>query len=236
MTDGSAKPRRRRKEARPGEILEAGLAEFTERGFGPARMEDIARRAGVAKGTVFRYFPTKEALFEAAVQSRLAPVLAGAQAALADPPGTATEMLRALIVDAHRGVMDSDMPLIMRMVLTEGPRFPQLLEAYHRLSMARGQEVIQRVLARGVAAGEFRDSALLRAPMLIMAPALMAAMWRLNFERLDPVPREALLEGHLEMVFGALASDGRRGEPAVSPPGSPAPRSPRPRSSPRRRS
>lgn len=207
MTDGSARPRRRRKEARPAEILEAGLAEFTERGFGAARMEDIARRAGVAKGTVFRYFPTKEALFEAAVQSRLAPVLAGAEAALADPPRTATEMLRALIVEAHRGVMESDMPLIMRMVLTEGARFPQLLEAYHRLSMMRGQEVIQRVLARGVASGEFRESALLRAPMLIMAPALMAAIWRLNFDRLDPVPREALLEGHLEMVFGALRAD-----------------------------
>jgi AcrR family transcriptional regulator len=208
MTDGSAKPsptpRRRRKEARPGEILEAGLAEFAERGFGLTRMEDIARRAGVSKGTVFRYFPTKEALFEAAVQSRLAPVLAGAEAALEHHPGPASAMLRALITQAHQGILTTDMPRIMRMVLTEGPRFPALLEAYHRQSIARGTEVIRRIIARGIAAGEFRPSALEQAPMLVMAPAMMTAMWRLSFDAFQPVPREAFLAGHLEMVLGAL--------------------------------
>jgi AcrR family transcriptional regulator len=208
MTAGSPKPppapRRRRKEARPAEILEAGLAEFTERGFGAARMEDIARRAGVAKGTVFRYFATKEALFEAAVQSRLAPVLAGAEAALEQHPGPASDMLRALITEAQHGVLTTDMPLIMRMVLTEGPRFPQLLEAYHRQSIARGTDVVRRIIARGIAAGEFRPSALEEAPMLVMAPALMTALWRLSFDRYQPTPREAFLAGHIEMVLGAL--------------------------------
>ena len=208
MTDGSSKsppaPRRRRKEDRPGEILEAGLAEFAERGFGLTRMEDLARRAGVAKGTVFRYFPTKEALFEAAVQSRLAPVLAGAEAALEQHPGPASAMLRALITQAHQGILTTDMPVIMRMVLTEGPRFPQLLEAYHRQSISRGAGVVRRIIARGIAAGEFRHSALEQAPMLIMAPALMTALWRLSFDRYEPVPRDAFLAGHIEMVLGAL--------------------------------
>lgn len=215
LTGDAAPPRRRRKAARPGEIMKAGLAEFAARGFEAARMEDVARRAGVAKGTVFLYFPTKEALFEAALRSRLAPVLEGVEATVDAYPGPTIHLLRMLVERVHTDLVATDAAAVMHMILTEGPRFPALLETYHRESIARASALLRRIVERGVARGEFRAGATTELPMVLMAPALMAALWRQTFDRLAPIEPDRFRAAHLEMLEKVLC-EGSNGGTAVA--------------------
>ncbi|KAA2244033.1 TetR/AcrR family transcriptional regulator [Salinarimonas soli] len=209
MTDGSAKPRRRRKEARPAEIIEAGLAEFAEKGFAATRLDDVAARAGIAKGTIYRYFPSKEALFEAALISRVAPMLDGVEAVLADYPGSSADLLRLLLERVHRELVDSDARILMRVIIAEGSRFPAIAEAHYTHSIAKGRAILERIVARGVAKGEFRPGAAADLPMVVIAPALMAAIWRTVFEPIAPIPPERFLAAHLDLVLhGLMAPEG----------------------------
>lgn len=211
MTDGSlSSPRRRRKQDRPAEIIAAGLAEFGERGFGAARIEDIARRAGIAKGTVFRYFPTKEALFEATITAHLAPVFEQAMGMLEHYEGPTLPVLGMLLDNMYGRLEEDRLSVLMRMMIAEGQRFPAILEIYHRESLLRGQALLGRILERGVARGEFKPSAVMALPMVLMAPALMAGVWRMTFNALQPLPLEQFRAAHWAMLTGALG---------VTPPG-----------------
>lgn len=206
MTEKSVKPprpRRRRKDTRPGEIVEAGLAEFGARGFAAARMEDVARRAGVAKGTVFLYFPTKEALFEA-VATRVTPLQEGLLAQLENHPGTSLDLLRALLTRLYGAMTSPEVTALMRVLVAEGHRFPAILESWHRVSIQRGQAVLESIVARGVAAGELRPGALTELPMVLVGPAVMAALWRMTFDTLQPLPVARFRDAHLDLVARAF--------------------------------
>ena len=213
MTDGSIKPpRRRRKQDRPAEIIDAGLAEFGARGFEATRMSDIAARAGVSKGTVFRYFPGKEALFGAAVTSRLAPVFEQGMAVLDGHDGPVLPLLRMLVEQLYLKVGKSDLTLLMRVIIAEGHRFPAILEIYHRESIARGNLLLERIVARGVASGEFQPSAMTALPLVMMAPAVMGSIWRMTFDAVHPLPLEAFRAAHWAMLTATLGvQDGASG-------------------------
>jgi AcrR family transcriptional regulator len=200
----SPRPRRRRKEARPAEIIEAGLVEFAERGFSGTRLEDVAARAGIAKGTIYRYFDSKEALFEATLLSRVRPVLDGIQAMVDSDKGSSAELLKLLIVGVHRELVGSDLHVLMRIIVGEGSRFPAISEAYHRRLIVKGRAILTRIVARGIARGEFRPGAAADLPMVAIAPALMAAVWRITFEPHDPIPPERFLDAHLDLVMNGL--------------------------------
>jgi AcrR family transcriptional regulator len=199
--------RRRRKEARPAELIAAGLAEFGARGFAAARMEDVARRAGAAKGTVFRYFPTKEALFEAALISRLGPVFDEANAALDAHDGPIGPMLRLLLERLYRQLAESELPVLMHIIIAEGPRFPEILAAYHRESVGRGRALLSKLVERGIARGEFRRNAVAALPMVLVSPMLMAAIWGMTFAAIEPIPPARFLEAHLALITEGLCAD-----------------------------
>jgi AcrR family transcriptional regulator len=199
-----AEPPRRRKDARPAEIVAAALAEFGARGFAAARMDDIARRAGAAKGTLFRYFPSKEALFEAAIASRVSPVFETLSALVEAHQGPVMPLLEMALGRIHAEIEEGELPVIIRIIVAEGHRFPAIVEAYHRGSILRGQQLLRAIVARGVASGEFRASAVTELPMVLMAPALMRAVWRMTFDALQPVPAETFREAHLALIRGAL--------------------------------
>ncbi len=213
MTEGSPKPRRRRKEARPAEIIAAGLVEFAEKGFAATRLDDVAARAGIAKGTIYRYFPNKEALFEAAIVSRVAPVLDGVEAAIDGFPGSSADLLQLLLERVHRELVDSDARILMRVIIAEGARFPAIAEAHYTHSIAKGRLILERIVARGVASGEFRPGAAADLPMVVVAPALMAAIWRTVFEPFAPVPPERFLAAHLDLVLHGLSARPDAGRP-----------------------
>lgn len=192
----------RRKEARPAELIEAGLEEFALNGFAATRLEDVAKRAGVVKGTIYRYFADKEALFEAAVRTKLP--------AIADPAmidafeGTTRELLVLLLERLYGQVIASNVRGLLRIILSEGNKFPALVELYHRAVVQRGRPLLRRIVARGVARGEIRADHPKLMPMMIIAPALMATLWTMTFDRLESIPLDRFFEAHVELLTRGL--------------------------------
>jgi AcrR family transcriptional regulator len=208
----SRAPRRRRKDARPAEIVEAGLAEFAEKGFAATRLDDVARRAGVAKGTIYLYFADKEALFTAAVQSLAGPVIGGLEAHVDAFEGPTAAILEAIIRTVYARMIDAELRPLLRIMIAEGGRFPALPALYHREVLSRALPLLERVIARGVARGEVRAGAAADLPMVLMAPAIMAAVWKLTFEPVEPVATERFLAAHLDLIRNGLLTvrpDGR---------------------------
>ena len=191
-----------RRAKRRAAILAAALEEFAARGFAATRLDDVARRAGVAKGTIFLYFRDKESLFQELVRAMLSP-LAGTieAAALRDLPIRAVaEMIVDLFVNEIYGTRRKD---VIRLIIAEGPRFPKLAEFYYREVIARVLPVIRARLALAVERGERPPDALARLPQVLVAPALVAIIWTGLFGRFAPLDIRDLMRAHLDLLFGA---------------------------------
>jgi AcrR family transcriptional regulator len=187
-----AAPRwQRRKEARPAEILDAALSVFAEKGFAAARLEQVARRAGVSKGTLYLYFDSKEALFEAVVRSAIVPRIADAESLLAAHDGSAAELLGKLYRAFADVMADPKVSAIPKLVISEAGNFPELARFYLREVVSRGLRLMQAVLERGVARGEFIPVDPHHATRLLIAPVLFLALWRQSLGRHDEKPLDA---------------------------------------------
>jgi AcrR family transcriptional regulator len=195
---------RRRKAARPDEILAAALEEFAEKGYAAARLDDVARRAGVAKGTIYLYYSGKEELFKAVVRRAVAPELEQMQALALSFPGTSEAFLRGPFRLLLRHLLRSDLRRLVRVFLVEGPAFPDLTEFYYREVVQRGMDVIRAVLAQGVARGEFRQTGLLEYPQPLIASALVALLWEWLLGRHAPLDVDRLLDAHLDVLLDGL--------------------------------
>ena len=194
-----------RRAKRRAAILAAALEEFAARGFAATRLDDVARRAGVAKGTIYLYFRDKESLFQELVRAMLSP-LAGTieAAALRDLPIRAVaEMIVDLFVNEIYGTRRKD---VIRLIIAEGPRFPKLAEFYYREVIARVLPVIRARLALAVERGELPHDALARFPQLLVAPALVAIIWNGLFGRFAPLEIRDLMRAHLDLLFGARSA------------------------------
>jgi AcrR family transcriptional regulator len=210
QTVTTPRPRRRRKEARPAELVRAGLEEFAVNGFAGTRLDDIARRAGVAKGTIYRYFADKEALFLAAVRTEVAPVFEQIVGFVDVYPGTTRDLLKLMFETIHRQLVNSDLRVLVRIIIAEGERFPTLTELYYTETIAKGRALLEQIVARGIARGEVRQGAAANLPLVLVAPALMAAIWRMTFDRYTHISSEAFLDAHMDLVFnGLLTPDDR---------------------------
>jgi AcrR family transcriptional regulator len=200
-------PRKRRKDARPSEIVEAARLEFVESGFGAAKVEAIAARAGVSKGTVYLYFPTKEALFEAVMRANVLTVIDGAAAMLGVESDTpAPVQLRFLLETMYRELVGTDRRKLMHLVIAEGRHFPQLLQFYHREVVSRGMEIVRALVERGAARGEFVPQGMERHPKLIISPALMAALYCNLFGDQDNLDLDDYTQTHIAAVMRALGA------------------------------
>jgi AcrR family transcriptional regulator len=182
-------------------ILAAALDEFAARGFAATRLEDVAKRAGVAKGTIYLYFADKETLFQELIRTQLSPVVGGViHASHADIPlRLFTKQLVEVFVREVLGTRRKD---VIRLVITEGPRFPNLAEFYYREIIARVLEAVRALLRRAVERGELKDDALVRHPQLLAAPGIMAIVWSGLFERFEPLDVRSLMQAHFDMLFG----------------------------------
>jgi AcrR family transcriptional regulator len=196
---------RRRAEARPDEILDAALAEFTERGFDAARMEDVARRAGLSKAGVYLYFPSKDALLKALIEAKVAPlaqqVEAIARAGEADPLAA----LRILAAAAAVRVADPKLFAVPRLVIGLSGRFPEIADYYrtHVVEIARGalEHLIEAAMAKG-ALRRVDPRAVARA---FIGPLFFEAMWThvLRGESALAAP-EKLIDSHLDILLNGL--------------------------------
>lgn len=182
-------------------ILAAALEEFSAAGFAAARLDDVARRAGVAKGTIYLYFRDKETLFQELVRSMISPLVSVVESApMAELP---FPVLAERIVDLFvREVYGTRRRDIIRLMIAEGPRFPKLAEFYYREVVERIIVAMRALLARAVERGEVQHAALARFPQLLLAPGLVAIIWSGLFERFSPLDVEALMRAHLEILLG----------------------------------
>jgi AcrR family transcriptional regulator len=204
---GGGEARKRRAstpEARRADILAAALDEFTARGFEAARLEDVARRAGIAKGTIYLYFADKEMLFQELVRSLVNPVL-GTLEQLRSIDVPARMLVEGMLNTFVREILGTRRKDIIRLILSEGPRFPAIAEFYHREVVARVLAIIRPLLARAVARGELADDALVRFPQLIIAPGLVAIMWSALFDKYEPLDVSAMIRAHIGILFGRAA-------------------------------
>lgn len=169
--------RQRRKDARPAEIIASAMRLWAERGFAATRLEDVATGAGIAKGTIYRYFPSKEALFEAALQARIVATMDRARDMAQGFDGPAAAMLSRFFDMIRIELIDSGSSVFLRILLSEGHRFPVLVERYETIMLSSGISTVRAILARGVARGDLRPEAVETDPRIIMAPAMMLALW-----------------------------------------------------------
>ena len=195
---------RPRKDERPGEILEASFLEFAEKGFLATRLDDVAARAGVAKGTVYLYYDSKEALFEAAVRSRLLPVVDQIGRLSQQYDGTVVDLLRMIVRVMYGRLADPTVRTLMRIVIADGQRFPDLIAFYHREVLSKLTGILKTVVARGVARGEFRQGALTDLPEVLVAPGIMGAIWQMTFAAEENIPLERFMAAHLDLIERSL--------------------------------
>jgi AcrR family transcriptional regulator len=186
-------------------ILAAALDEFAASGFAATRLDDIARRAGVAKGTIYLYFRDKESLFQELVRTMLSPMVGTIETAqLADRPARA---VADMIVDLFaREVFGTRRKDVMRLVITEGARFPKLAEFYYHEVIERVLAAMRTILSRAAARGELPNDALVRFPQLLVTPALLTLVWNGMFDRFTPLDFRALMQAHLDILFGKRTS------------------------------
>ncbi|HLL28442.1 MAG TPA: TetR/AcrR family transcriptional regulator [Xanthobacteraceae bacterium] len=190
-----------RSAARREAILGAALDEFSARGFAAARLDDVAKRAGVAKGTIYLHFRDKEALFQEIVRSVMGPFVGTVEGVFASdiPLRTLADHMVELFSREVFGTRRKD---IIRLIMTEGPRFPKLAEFYYREVLSRILKGARARLARGVERGEIQHAALARFPQIVAAPALVAIIWTGLFDRFEPLDVRELLRTHMNILFG----------------------------------
>jgi AcrR family transcriptional regulator len=191
--------REARSAARREAILAAALDEFSLRGFEAARLDDVARRAGVAKGTIYLYFRDKESLFQELIRAMLTPLVGTIEAlGKADLPMNAiADHIADLFV---RQVYETRRKDVIRLMIAEGPRFPKLAEFYYREVLSRIIAAVRALLARAAARGEV-PSGLVDFPQIIAAPGLIAIIWSGLFERFEPLDVRAMMKTHLDLLF-----------------------------------
>ncbi len=203
MTDLKKLTRAEQKARRPVQILDAAFEEFVERGYVATRVEDIAARIGVTKGTIYVYFETKEQLFEAMIRHISGPLenLLGSANEL---KGTATERLQGnieLIYDLI--VNDRKLRELMRFVIAEGSRFPQVVDRHHDVFIDPLERQMQSLIEEGIRNGEFRQAPAAFSDAIV-APAIAFLFFKLLFDERRSLDKATYLEAHIDLVLNGL--------------------------------
>jgi len=199
-----AQPRyRRRKEDRPQEITEAAFAAFAEKGYAATRVEEVAKRAGISKGLLYLYFKTKEELFKAVVRSVVVPRVDALEAELDRSELTAEAFLRGPVLDFMKRVPGSPVSVVIRLLISEAPKHPDLVEYYWDNVASRGLGALQRIIERGVQNNEFRRTAVSELPQLILAPVMISVVWGLVFANRS-LDTDKLIETNIDMLLAYI--------------------------------
>src|SRR4051812_5525337 len=182
-------------------IIEAALDEFTARGFAATRLDDIAKRAGVAKGTIYLHFKDKESMFEELIRTALVPLIGRLHA---PPPtgGSVRDAVEGFARTFIREVAATRRGDIIRLIVAEGPRFPAIADFYYREVVSRGLAGMRALIELGVTRGEIRQGNLARFPQILVAPAIIAVIWQGLFSKHAPLDAIEMFRVHLDLIFG----------------------------------
>ncbi len=193
----------RRKEERPQEITEAAFQAFAEKGYAATRVEEVAQRAGVSKGLLYLYFKTKEELFKAVIKSVVIRRVDALVAALEKTELSSEDFLRGPLLEFMKSVPGSPVAVVIRLMVSEGHRHPDLVDYYWENVVSKGLAAISRFIDRGVQRGEFRATAVSELPQLLLAPVMLAVIWRILFARRD-LDTDKLIATHIDMILAYI--------------------------------
>jgi AcrR family transcriptional regulator len=195
----------RRKAQRPAEIVSAALAIFTERGYSATRLDDVAKRAGVSKGTLYLYFDDKVALFRAVIQELILPELARGEKIVAQYPGPTAELLRDMVHLWWTVVGESRLCGICKLVTSEASNFPEIAKYFLDNVVARGRRLFARALRRGIARGEIKTLNVNYGARLLLAPLVFAAIWERSLRVHDSQPYDprTFIDMHVDTFIAA---------------------------------
>jgi AcrR family transcriptional regulator len=206
---------RRRKEERPEQITRAALAAFAEKGYAATRVTDVARRAGVSKGLLYLYFRTKEELFKAVIKSVVSPRIDALEKAIDETELSAEAYLRGPFLDFARELPKSPARVLIRLMIAEGPKHPDLTAWYWENVVAHGLGALRKLIRRGVENGEFRHSALEEFPHLLVSPVIMAMAWSIVFEPHHRLDSDRVIEAHVDLLLRAVRAPDSRSEKQI---------------------
>lgn len=201
------KPRwERRKGARPQELLDAALDLFVERGFAATRLDDVARAAGVSKGTLYLYFCSKEELFKAVVRESVVPHLGEAEGMLDHFTGDSAELLRGLMTTWWDKIGNTKLSGLTKLMIAEAGNFPDLARFYQEEVIDRGEKLVTKMLERGIERGEIRPVDIEIASRILIAPILMMMLWKHSEGVCQIAPEQlgAYLEQFIDMALHGL--------------------------------
>ncbi|MBU6443632.1 MAG: TetR/AcrR family transcriptional regulator [Alphaproteobacteria bacterium] len=201
---------KRRKAARPQEILDAAMSVFAAKGYAGTRMEDIAHEAGITKGTIYLYFENKEAVLKALVRDSIGSTIDQLAGQVQAFEGSTPDLLRFVLTAMAQFIVTSDRVVLPKIVVAEAGNFPELARFYRDEIIDKGLGLLSAVIARGSARGEFRAVVPGHVARLCIAPLLLAAIWRTTFAQFDAAPYDyqGLTETHIETLLRGLAAEG----------------------------
>lgn len=200
----SRKPRRRRKDARPVEIVEAALGEFSDRGFADSTLAGIAKRAGISRTTIYLYYDTKEAIFEAAIRGSVERTIDDAAMMIQSASGDFKSLFSRVIGMIYARLVESEASVILKVLVAEGHDMPELVAFYRTEILSKGERTIAALIERGVSKGELSPACRDYDVRVLVAPAIFAAIWTRVFDKVDPLDVTAFKNSHIDMVCDAL--------------------------------
>ena len=194
---------KRRKEQRPGEIADAAFEVFAEKGYERARVDEVAKRAGVSKGLLYLYFKTKEALFKAVIKRVVMARLDSLLVAVETTELSSEAFIRGPLAGFMKRVPGSPIAVVIRLLISEGHRHPDLVEYYWENVVSKGLGAISQFVERGIERGEFRRNEVTEQPQLFIAPMMVSMIWKIVFSK-HPLDTDKLIETQLEMILAFI--------------------------------
>jgi AcrR family transcriptional regulator len=197
--------RRRRKAERPQEILEAAFVEFSRNGYAMTTLDRVAEHAGVTKGTIYVYFESKEHLFISMVREVTKAALDTVHGMFETHEGTTADLLRTQFSFIYQHIVeDRRRREVLRMLIAEAPRFPELADRYHQEILRPCLDMLRQAIRRGMDRGEFRKSAIVDLPQIVIAPIALVDLWMMMFDDRQPLDMKAYFNAHLDLVLNGL--------------------------------
>jgi len=196
---------RRRKEARPEEILHAALELFTEKGFSSTRMIDVAKNAGISKGTLYLYFESKEAIFKELVLTILSPMVDEAEIAYNQFEGNTSDLITEFVSGWWRHIWHSPLSAIPKLIFSEAGNFPEMAEFYTETIVKRVRSLFEKIIQQGIDNNEFKACDTQAAARLLMAPVIQANIWKHSLKPYDDeLDEKTYIDLHIDLFLSGL--------------------------------
>jgi AcrR family transcriptional regulator len=221
MVESPVQTRRRRKEARPQELLDAALALFVEKGFAATRAEEVAQRAGVSKGTLYLYYPSKEELLKAVIREHLSARIAAGAVLAEQHRGPMAPLLRDVFSHWWQSVIDSPTSGVFKLIITEVRNFPDIADFYHREVIEPGERLIGSIVQRGIDSGEFERFDVEAVVHSLVLPMVMVCLHKHSLgacsRHVDHLDTQSFIRAHVDLVIRGLMRQPRAGRIKVRP-------------------